>query len=238
MRPITPTTELLLDRLTAGAADDALEGDLGAWIAGSSRFRRFATLHADKIHKKFRGAPDPESRRDVRAELGAARLLLADRRIELQYEAYGAGRGGPDFTASFRAGRPFNVEVTRLRRSPTEAGGSGQILTKLRQLPPSVPNLVVVGIGGSTAQALDVGAIVRRLRAVADRKDEAFFVDRGLAGTAVFYERLLRLGAVITWCEGAVGDGRASLWVNASARIALPDRAAASCLACFRADGS
>ena len=233
-RASTTSSQRLVDQLTAGVADEALAAELSGWLAASSRFSRFATAHADKIHKKLRGAPDPESRRDVRAELGAAHLLLADRRIELAYEAYGAGRGGPDFTATFRGGRPFNIEVTRLRRSPAEADGSAQILTKLRQLPPSVPNVVVIAIDGPTATALDVDGAIRGVRSRADRKEEAFFVDRGLASSGAFYERLLRLGAVITWCESAAGDARAALWVNGSARIALSDSVTRGCLACFR----
>jgi hypothetical protein len=70
---------------------------------------------------------------------------------------------------------------------------------------------------------------------LADRKDERFFVERGFTGPRRSTSASLRLGAVIIWCEGAVGAGRASLWVNASVRIALPDRAAVACLACFRA---
>ena len=65
------------------------------WLAGSPRFRAFAEAHRDKIRKKIRGAADPEALRDVRAELATARLLLADRRIELAFEAYGSGKTGP-----------------------------------------------------------------------------------------------------------------------------------------------
>ena len=91
----------------------------------------------------MRGARDAEARRDVRTELHAAHLLLADPRIELAFEAYGSGRGGPDFTVTLRGERPFNLEVTRLRRLPGAAGPIGQLLAKLRQLPPSAPNAVL-----------------------------------------------------------------------------------------------
>jgi hypothetical protein len=90
--------------------------EIHAWLASSSRFRTFAEANRDKIRKKFRGATDPEASLDVRAELRAARLLLADRRIELAFEAYGSGKGGPDFTISFRGAIAFDLEVTRLRR--------------------------------------------------------------------------------------------------------------------------
>jgi hypothetical protein len=209
--------------------------ELARWLAGSARFRAFVDAHRDKIRKKLRGAADPEARRDVRAELRAAHLLLADRRIELAFEAYGSGKVGPDFTVTFRGERSHNLEVTRLRRAPDAAGSGGQLLAKLRQLPPSVPNVVLVAIEGDSAEALDVAGATRALRAQADAKDEAFFTTRGFEGTRGFYERYLRLGAVLVWCEGAAGDARAALWANRSARIPLPERAARACLLSLRA---
>ena len=56
----------------------------------------------------------------------------------------------------------------------------------------------------------------------------------GSTGARGFYERYLRLGAVLVWCEGATEEARAALWTNRSARIAVPDRAAQACLACLR----
>ena len=110
------------------------------------------------------------------------------------------------------------------------------LLAKLRQLPPSAPNALVVAIDGTTSDAVDVAATARSLRSSADTKDESFFTDRGFAGTRGFYERYLRLGAVLVWCEGATGDARTALWINRSARIPLPERAARACVECLRAD--
>ena len=62
------------------AADDQATTELVAWLAGSPRFRAFVEANITKIRKKYRNAPDDQSRRDVRAELLAARLLLSDRR--------------------------------------------------------------------------------------------------------------------------------------------------------------
>ena len=210
--------------------------ELVAWLAGSARFRAFADVQRDKIRKKLRAAADPEARKDVRAELQAARLLLTDRRFELAFEAYGSGKGGPDFTITYRGTTTFNLEVTRLRRVPDPTRFGESLLAKLRQLPPSLPNVLVVAIGGDTAEALDVAATTHGLRASADAKDEAFFARRGFEGTREFYERYLRLAAVIVWCEGATGDARAAMWHNRSSRIALPDRAARACLECLRGD--
>lgn len=215
--------------------DDAMAEELAGWLSGSARFRAFAEVHREKIRKKLRGASDAEARRDVRAELQAAHLLLADRRIELAFEGYGSKSAGPDFSVTWRGGRSFNLEVTRLRRAPDESGYGGQLLAKLRQLPPSTPNVVLVAVEGDGAAAFDVTAATRALRARADKKDEAFFVGRGFEGTRGFYERYLRLGVVIVWCEGAAGDARATLWSNRSARIALPERADRACVLCLRA---
>lgn len=203
------------------------------WLAGSSRFAAFVEAHRSKIRKKLRGAADEASVRDVRAELAVARLLLADRRFALTFEAYGRG-GGPDFTATYRAGRPFNLEVTRLRRPPDAAAVAGVVLGKLRQLPPSAPNLLLVAVD-EAADAVDVGVAVRALRARADGKDEAYFAFRGIDGTRTFYEHLLRLGGVIVWCETAEGDRRAAWWGNGSARIAMPEATTRTVLACLRA---
>jgi hypothetical protein len=227
--------ERLARHLFDHAPGDTMAEELAGWLAGSSRFRGFVEAHREKIRKKLRGAVDGEARRDVRAELHAAHLLLTDRRIELEFEAYGSGKAGPDFTVTFRGERSFNLEVTRLRRAPDATGPGGQLLAKLRQLPPSAPNAVLVAIEGDSAEAFDVAAATQTLRARADTKDEAFFASRGFEGTRGFYERYLRLGAVLVWCEGGSGDARAALWSNRSARIALPERAARACLLCLRA---
>lgn len=233
--PPGTAVERLVHHLFDRTPGDPTAEELTGWLAGSGRFRAFAEEHRDKIRKKLRGAADQEAMRDVRAELRAAYLLLADRRIELAFEAYGAGRAGPDFTVTFRGQRAFNLEVTRLRRVPTAVGFGRLLMAKLHQLPPSMPNALLVAIEGDSAVALDVAAASRALRAQADRKDEPFFVSRGFDGTRGFYERYLRLGVVLVWCEGAAGEGRAVKWSNRSARIRLPERAARACLLCLQA---
>jgi hypothetical protein len=204
--------------------------EIHAWLASSSRFRTFAEANRDKIRKKFRGATDPEASLDVRAELRAARLLLADRRIELAFEAYGSGKGGPDFTISFRGAIAFDLEVTRLRRVPHPGGLAGSLLAKLRQLPPSTPNAVLFAAADIDVDLVDVDAAVRTLRSRADAKDEEFFTARGITGARGFYERYLRLGAVFVAAEASAGDSRATLWRNRSARIAVPEPAVRACL--------
>lgn len=228
------TVERLATELANGRSD-SLAADLERWMIGSRRFRAFVTTHQGKIRKKLRVAADAESRHDVRAELRTAYLLLADRRIELAFEAYGAATGGPDFTVMMRGVSAFNVEVTRMRGAGASKSVSGPILAKLRQLPPSVANVLLVAIDGDDAGAFDVAGDVRALRGRADGKDEAFFTTRGFVGSRGFYERFLRLSAVLVWCDDATGDARAAAWRNPSARTTLQDRAARACLAGLRA---
>ena len=226
-----------VDRLAADLAGDRsgepFAAELVAWLAGSPRFRAFAEAHRAKIAKKVRGAGDPDSLLDVRAELAVAHALLADRRIEAAFEAYGSGRGGPDFTVTYRAGRPFNLEVTRRRAAAGPGAYEAPIVTKLRQLPTGSPNLLLVALDGGAARADDIASTVRALRARADAKDEDAFVARGLEGTRGFYDRFLRLSGVIAWSETAAAAERVALWTNASARSAVPVPAARALTACL-----
>jgi hypothetical protein len=232
-----PTVERLAYELSDRGPGDPMSEELAVWLSASPRFRAFAETHRDKIRKKLRTAAEAEALRDVRAELQVARLLLADRRFEVAFEAYGSGRVGPDFTVTFRGTRTFNLEVTRPRRVPDATSFGSPLLAKLRQLPPSAPNAVLLAIDGDSAGALDIDTIVRAIRSRADAKDEDFFTKRGLDGSRGFHERFLRLGAVFVWCEPAAGDARASLWTNRSARTAVPDDAAQACLRCLRTEG-
>ena len=98
----------------------------------------------------------------------------------------------------------------------------------------SVANVLLVAIDGDRADAAPVADAVQALRRRADRNDGDFFADRGFHGTRGFYERFLRLGAVLVACEAAVGDDRVVAWTNPSARIPLPGPALRSCLRAFR----
>lgn len=230
----TIAVERLLDHLLAGRDDPPIADELGRWLVGWPRFRAFADAHRDKIRKKLRTAPDADSVRDVRAELRVAQLLLADRRIELAFEAHGSGRGGPDFTVTYRAARAFELEVTRHRGDPAGTTHAGPLLAKLRQLSPGVANVLLIGVEGERADALDLDGGIRRLRALADSKDESFFQQRGLEGTRDFYHRFLRLGAVLTWSELGLPDDRVSAWVNGSARIPVPTPGLRACIAALQ----
>ncbi len=228
------SAERLARDVVGSGPSGPLAAELRLWLAGSSRFTAFVEAHRSKIRKKLRGAADEASVRDVRTELAIARLVLADRRFELAFEAYGRG-GGPDFTLTYRAGRSFNVEVTRLRRGPTVDAVAGVVLGKLRQLPPSVPNLLVVAVDEAAADEGVIGAAIRTLRSRADSGDDAYFAYRGLDGTRAFHERFLRLGGVVVWCETAVPILRAVSWTNNAARSKIPEGGARALVVSLRA---
>jgi hypothetical protein len=213
----------------------ALEPAIGPWIVTSPRFRTFADANAAKIAKKLRGAPDAATRRDVIAELRVAHLLLADRRIDLGFEPYGSGKGGPDFGVHFRTSPAFDLEVTRPRRPPDATALGWVLLAKLRQLRPSVAGVVLVVTDLDDATGVDIGAAARSLRAHADRGDPTVLTAVGADRPKAFYDRYLRLGGVVVLADGARGDARAAWWPNASARIAVPSAAIRAAVATLRA---
>ena len=225
----SPTVDRLTTSLLQGISDLDLADELAGWLSSSARFRAFAQANRDKIHKKLRTAGDAEARRDVRTELLVASRLLADRRLDLAFEPRGASVGGPDFAVTHRGHHAFDLEVTRPHRPLTGDVVAAVLLVKLRQLPPSVPNVIVVA--GEGEGPIDIARAVRGIRARADGKDEAFFVGRGFDGTRQFYDRFLRLGAVIAWRPPA----HAETWRSASARIPVPDRALSAVVAALEA---
>src|SRR5258708_15214526 len=128
------------------------QSELARWLEDSPRFQAFITTNQDKVRKKLTTPDDGEHRLDVRAELLVAYLLVADRRFELSFEAYGARRLGPDLTVTFRTNQRFNLEVTRLRATAgttAEAGPGGAppatlITGQLRPPPRRGPHALVI----------------------------------------------------------------------------------------------
>ncbi len=228
-----------VDRLLAYLCDGvsvlsekSLEDELGQWLSASDRFLGFADANRDKIRKKLRVSSEPAARSDVRAELLAAFLLLADRRIELSFEAYGRERRGPDFTVTFRASHHFNLEVTRPRLPDVGADRTSivgnALLGKLRQLPVDSPNALLVATALAASDD-EIATTMRALKLRADRHEEEFFARRGLS-TAEFQLYYRRLGLLLV--GNLVGPG-VHTWVNPEARRNLPDGATAACIACL-----
>lgn len=196
-----------------------------AWMVASPRFAAFLEANRVKVRKKVRTAPGPEGQRDVLCELEVAYLLLQHRQIELAYEAYTAEKArGPDFSATLKGHIRFNVEVKRLRAGDRslDARLTDAICAKLRQMPPSVPNLLwVVNEPSATEPApnLALADLMKQVVLRAERKDEAILARSGYADTRAFFAQFVRLSGVLV----SVADGaRREVWANPQARHPLP----------------
>jgi len=219
-----------------------LQSELAHWVATSPRFSAFLTTHQDKVRKKLSTSDDEEHRLDVRAELLVAHLIAADRRFELNFEAYGARRLGPDLTVTFRTHQRFNLEVTRLRTPGGDAasGDPGPAIArlanviggKLRQLPGDIPNALVIAARGLSLDEASLGATMRLLKAHADGQDDAFFTRRGLKDARGFHAQYLHLGGIFVLDE-ATAPARASFAPNREARHPLPGAALAALTQCL-----
>jgi hypothetical protein len=207
-----------LVRHVARRCRPGLQAELGHWLESCSRFRAFITANQDKVRKKLSSAADEESRLDVRSELFVAYLILADRRFELSFEAYGARRLGPDLTVTYRTNQRFNLEVTRLRAigdlgnadgepGPAAARLANVITSKLRQLPGDAPNALVITTHGLPLSEASLAAATRLLKMHSDGKDDAFFVRRGLKSSRDFYAHYRSLSGVFILDEATAPPG-------------------------------
>ena len=216
-----PTLDDLLNDLF-DARPAALRAEFDGWTRGSRRFAAFAGYYRAKIRAKLRQAGDEDGLRDLRAELETAALLLRDERFTVEYEKYAAAKQrGPDFTVTFKTHTPFNVEVRRLRAVAAEDDEArairlGYVLCdKVKQMPPSIANLLWLSADGALAVA-DLDAAAAALRQLAERKDDAFFARRGFVGAADFLAYFRRLSGVVVRQSG----GNA-VWLNPTARHKL-----------------
>ena len=92
--------------------------------------------------------------------------------------------GGPDFTVTYRATARFNVEVTRFRGGAASRTQGAPILGKLRQLPPSIANVLLIAMEHDARDPYDVAAVVRALRARSEARDESYSWPTGRPGAA------------------------------------------------------
>jgi len=206
------TDELV--RAVAGRCRPRFQLELAHWLDGNARFQTFVSAHQDKIRKKL-STDNEEARLDTRAELLVTERLLTDRRLEVEFEAYGAQRLGPDLSVTHRMNQRFDLEVTRVRtrESLENTKLANVIAAKLRQLQTGLPNVLVVTTEnlGMTPERLAEGA--RLVKARADG-------------------RYVRLGGVLVLDE--TGESmNVSFWPNPEARHPLPAAVLAGVLACL-----
>jgi hypothetical protein len=190
------------------------------WVKSSKTFRAFAETYRSKIRKKRRGVKTEEELKDLYFELETAYLLLQERRFVVEYEKYAAERQrSPDFSVVFRTRINFNVEVTRIRAveaSLISAKIMDTVCEKLGQLPPSVINVLMLASENAITEDDLIGAMAR-LRELAERKDEAFFLRRGFQNINDFHRQFRRLSAVIFR-----STPNHMTWVNPLAKHPMP----------------
>lgn len=208
----------------------AFAAEFESWIRNSRRFKAFATQYRAKIRAKLKNARDESGLGDVRAELATAALLLSDPRFALEYETYAASKQrGPDFTATFRTRTSFNIEVRRIRGRELDSETDSKVRSlklmtilrdKVGQMPPGKVNLLWLH-SEHKLQVEGAGDAATKLRLMAERKDNDFFVDRGFANASVFLKQYRLLsGIVVRW------HNEQALWLNSVARHPLPSEIA------------
>jgi hypothetical protein len=119
----------------------------------------------------------------------------------------------------YKTHTPFNVEVKRIRGQAQAGKWADVLCDKLRQMPPSVVNaLVIYGKPEQQGTRLDVAAAMANLRTTAEGKDDAYFTRRGLDGSRDYVRQSQKLSAVLYRAE----TGMPASWMNPQARHPLP----------------
>ncbi len=218
------TIDDLLDDLFDGQKP-SLYPEFEDWVRGSRRFKAFATSYRGKIRAKLKNVRGEDGMKDLRAELETAALLLREQRFTLEYEKYTAAKQrGPDFTVTFKTHTPFNIEVRRIRGVELDDGDTEAYVAKLmavlcekvRQMPPSIVNLLWLTADGGISEA-DLTRAVTTLRQLADSKAEDFFTRRGFTSAADFLRQYRHLSGIVLHQSG---DNL--LWLNPLARHKTP----------------
>lgn len=202
-----------------------LYAEFEGWVRSSRRFKTFATTYQNKIRAKLRNARHEGGMEDLRAELGTAAHLLQEERFTLEYEKYAAlKQRGPDFTVTFKTHTPFNVEVRRIRSFEWGNGDAeartGKLMIvlceKVRQMPPSIVNLVWLIPEREVSEA-DLNRAATNLRQLAEQKAEDFFTRRGFKSAADFLKQYNKLSGIVL-----PQSGENMLWLNPLARHKVP----------------
>jgi hypothetical protein len=237
--PWSRKTEELV-QLVAARCPPALQAELARWIEANPRFATFVTSYQEKVRKKLSNAEDAEARLDVRAELLVAYAVLADRRFEVAFEAYGSHQRGPDLSLAYRVNQRLNLEVTRLRSTPDPPELmklASVVAAKVRQLGSDASNAVVL-VGhhlGLTTD--DLQEVLRLLKSRAESKDDAFFASRGWRDAHAFHSASLQLSGLIVLDAAAdsAQEGRVVCGPNSEARRPISDEARARLMSALAA---
>lgn len=117
-----------------------------SWVRSNDRFAAFVSKNLPKVKKRIRDQDNNEALADVRCELEAAYLLLADNHFDIiQYERkYEGCSRGPDYYVSFDSSFKFNLEVTRLHQ-PAQMLDFERIIQQVAKRVESVPSSLCFG---------------------------------------------------------------------------------------------
>jgi hypothetical protein len=89
------------------------------------------------------------------------------------------------------------------------------ICEKIRQMPPSFINLLVIGCGDIGSDPLI--AATATLRTLVEQKDEAYFTRRGFLNVPEFLRQYHRLSGIVLRNSGSF------LWLNPLAKHPIPN---------------
>lgn len=215
-----------------GGGDAGIEATFASWLKGSRRFKTFVEENLPKVRKKMRTATGTQAALDVLYELEVAYRLSGVRAHGLAYEPFGAtGERGPDFAVTFN-GRPwFLLEVTRSSRGSAAPSlrSVRAVASKLGQLRPEGPNVVLVGIEGPLPDAGDVATAFTELAREAETAAAEHFTRFGLRDRREFFQRYERLAAVVV-ASLTPSAGPVVTWFNPRARRQVEKRGLAALL--------
>jgi hypothetical protein len=203
-----------------------LADTMAGWLSSSRRLTAFVTANQPKIRKKIRSAQDPESLRDVRLEFETAYLLLREHALSLIYEPPNRSAGrSPDFAVSYTTSLEFMLEVTRLRAGgPLGDRFSSLLCSKLDQLLPARPNLLLIGMDAPPPSEGDVHAAMLRLQQRAEANDPGVIQRQGFRDRPDFFQHYQRLSAVLLRRTDLQAGEAITLWNNPRGRYPLPSK--------------
>lgn len=233
---------MLTDELIAYLFDGnphSLIPPMTEWLSSSRAFTTFVRTFQDKIRKKVRVTPDPETILDLHLELETAYLLLQEKTLSLSYEPQLAEKvRSPDFAVSFTTSLTFMLEVTRLRASqrqseeqasaPNAIGDrvADAVCSKLGQLIHQQINIVLVGVEALPLTPDDIRAAMLRVQQRAEssqgNNDAAFLQRYGFRDRADFFRHFQRLSEILVRGTDLQGTAHLVTWVNPQAKYPLP----------------
>lgn len=211
---------------------------MSAWLASSRRFAAFVDSFRDKIRKKIRVTQDLESLLDLQLELETVYRLLKEKTLSVAYEPDHAKRiaRAPDFAVTYTTSMTFLLEVTRMRGnlaekipptdvnsvlSPQQIRIADTICSKLRQLQPKQPNILLIGMEAHKLAENDLRPVMLHIQNRVERDDPAFLKRYDFRDRAEFFAHYLRLSEVFVLVR-EIPASAPTIWINPQAKHSLP----------------